>query len=57
MTSDELELAALDISDKLEADGDDDLADTIRQLVVRYRTALITANNYKKALEAMDHAR
>lgn len=57
MTSDELELAALDISDKLEADGDDDLADTIRQLVVRYRAALITANNYKKALEAMDHAR
>ena len=57
MTSDELELAALDISDKLEADGDDDLAEIIRQLVVRYRAALITANNYKKALEAMDHAR
>ena len=30
--------------------------DTIRELLVRYRTRGIVANNYKKALEALDHA-
>ena len=30
--------------------------DTVRELLVRYRTAKIQANNYQKALEALDHA-
>lgn len=30
--------------------------DTVRELLVRYRTVKIQANNYKKALEALEHA-
>lgn len=31
-----------------------DSVETVRELLVRYRTAKIQANNYKKALEALD---
>ena len=33
-----------------------DSVETVRELLVRYRTVKIQANNYKKALEALDHA-
>lgn len=57
MTAEELENEALDVADRLEENGDDREAEIVRQLIVRYRAALITANNYKKALEALDHAK
>lgn len=31
-------------------------AEFVRELNVRYKTVKIQANNYKKALEALDHA-
>ena len=55
-TSEELEKEALDVANTVEAAGDDDVAEIIRELTVRYRAARITANNYKKALEALEHA-
>ena len=30
--------------------------ETVEELLVRYKTVKIMANNYKKALEALDHA-
>lgn len=56
MTADELENEALDAADRLEENGDDREAEIVRQLIVRYRAARITANNYKKALEAVEKA-
>ena len=55
MTPEDLENEALDAADLLEANDEDHAAEIIRQLIVRYRAARITANNYKKALEAIDH--
>lgn len=52
-TPEELELAALEVADLLEAEDKDALADIVRQLIVRYRAARIRANNFEKALEAM----
>ena len=57
MTPEDLESEALDAADRLEENGDDREAEIVRQLIVRYRAARITANNYKKALEAIDHER
>lgn len=34
----------------------EEFPDLIRELIVRYRTARIMVNNYKKALEALEHA-
>ena len=55
MTPEDLENEALDAADRLEENGDDREAEIVRQLIVRYRAARITANNYKKALEAVEH--
>ena len=55
MTAEELEQAAFDVGDLLEENGAAREAEIVRQLIVRYRAARITANNYKKALEAVEH--
>ena len=54
-TPEELEQEAFDVGDLLEENGDDREAEIVRQLIVRYRAARITANNYRKALEALEH--
>lgn len=57
MTAEELERIALGIADGLEEEHGEDPAEVIRELVVRYRAARIKANNFEKALEAMEHAK
>ena len=55
-TPEELEREALDVSDLLEANDEDHAAEVVRQMIVRYRAMRINANNYRKALEALEHA-
>lgn len=69
MTPEELEKKAEEMANLLESCGEysyieyektdftESFPDLIRELIVRYRTARIMANNYKKALEALDHAK
>lgn len=54
-TPEELEQEALDTADLLGENGYGYSSDIIRELIVRYRAARITANNYRKALEAVEH--
>lgn len=56
MTAEELEVKATEAMCYLEATGLKEYSETVNQLLVRYKAARITANNYKKALEALDHA-
>ena len=55
-TPEELEVKAQCIAAMLGVRGDHEEAETISELVVRYRASRIAANNYKKALEALEHA-
>ena len=55
MTAEELEIKCHEIVAYLRNIGDDVYAEYIAQLIVRYKASRITANNYKKALEALDH--
>lgn len=41
---------------ELSSSGKDYHAMLMRELFIRYKTARITANNYKKALEALENA-
>lgn len=56
-TPEELEKEALGIAGTLAAMGADEDAEIIRELTVRYRVALIRANNFEKALEGLDRAK
>ena len=56
-TSEELELEIEDVIRKMDYFELKQSAEVVRELLVRYKAALITANNYKKALEALDHAK
>lgn len=55
-TPEELEANAMVVVALLEGRREHQDAETIRELIVRYRAARITANNYKKALEALEKA-
>lgn len=54
MTAEELEGKASEALRYLESAGFQEYAEIFNQMLVRYRAARITANNYKKALEALD---
>lgn len=56
MTPEELERKYHEVVAYLRNIGYDAYAEYVAQLIVRYKTANIKANNYKKALEALDHA-
>lgn len=56
MIADELELVAEEVIAFLRKIDQPEYADIVRQLEVRYKVARITANNYKKALEALENA-
>lgn len=56
MIVEELELVAEEVIAFLRKIDQPEYADVVRQLEVRYKAARITANNYKKALEALENA-
>lgn len=56
MTPEELEIKCHEVVAYLRNIGDNVYAEYIAQLIVRYKAANIKANNYKKALEALEHA-
>lgn len=56
MTPEELEIKCHEVVAYLRNIGDNVYAEYIAQLIVRYKAANIKANNYQKALEALDHA-
>lgn len=58
MVSDEFECRVEDAIREMENFSlSKESVDIVRELLVRYRTRGIVANNYKKALEALDHAK
>ncbi len=56
MTAEELEIKCHEVVAYLRNIGDNVYAEYVAQLIVRYKAANIKANNYQKALEALDHA-
>lgn len=55
-TADEFEIKILDVIYKMNYFGLADEGEAVKELLTRYKTVKIMANNYKKALEALDHA-
>lgn len=56
MTAEEFEIVARDAVKTLNEEGMTYFGDILNECLVRYKAAHITANNYKKALEALEHA-
>lgn len=58
MTANELEIAAQERIDYLKNEKREfGTAEIFNELLVRYKAARIQANNYRKALEALEHAK
>ena len=56
MTAEELEINCHEVVAFLRKIDREVYAEYVAQLIVRYKAANIKANNYQKALEALDHA-
>ena len=56
MTAEELNMNAIEVAEFLDRINQPVYAEYVRRLNVAYKTQCIQANNYKKALEALENA-